>query len=952
MNIRLRPWIVLVPALIVVTALVLALRTSPSPISITPVTTPAAPVVEVVKPLVHAQNFRWGNAENSAAQDGTGFFDRERRQVFSARVAPQDRPYVIELLSRAILPEPGLAGAEALLNQNPQVKQTVYLQFPNHLDEPQREALTQAGIELISYVDGRAWTVRATAANLRIALQNGTARAAAAIDPRDKMNPEVFAKRVPAYAQPQLAGDGARFNIITMPGVQATDFPGLEVAQLPASVLGARFSVELSWDGVEAFAAADGIRYIGYATPPSESRDATLDDTSNVTDIRDSGLLLTGAGVKVAVREIGKPTVHEDLIGQLESIESTGETLASEIRHASAVSGVVVAKGVKAPAAKGVAPGAKVLNYALNDDPFGPSDIIDAAKRGARISNHSYGPAQLTVFGDYDPLSADTDTAIRQNDLIGFFAGNEETGGLFKHIDFYCGAKNTICVTMNNSTAHAGDDNPAVTPKESVSAFAEHGPMNDGRIKPDLTAFGDGITLIQGLGETYSSVGTSFSCPGVAGMTALLFEHFTKVAGRTPSGVLAKAILLNSATDVGLAGPDAKNGFGIANIEAAVNLVSARQTAQITPLAEGVAKTGSNTAFTLNVNNAAQLRVTLCWMDAPGNPAAAKALVNDLDLELVSPSGTTFFPFSLNAASPEVAATASAANTVDNVEQTVVATPENGAWTVRVKGTNVAVGPQPYALAVSGGTFALDVVPVLSASPSSGAAPLAVSFSTAGSSGTILKYDWDFGDGVTQSGADLATISHTYVTPGVYLATVTLNDTASAAIVIRVNKTAEPATVKSAKVTLSFKVPAGFEDDQISFSLKATGLLESKETVKTKLKSGAYRGVRMFVNLGGGENRVPEPVRVFSVELDDRAQARADNNSLKYNPKTGEVKVSVKAASLEDLFATLGLTRNTASAGRYSVPIEIETETAIYRAVVPFDYKVSIRAGMAKQVKQ
>ena len=46
-------------------------------------------------------------------------------------------------------------------------------------------------------------------------------------------------------------------------------------------------------------------------------------------------------------------------------------------------------------------------------------------------------------------------------------------------------------------------------------------PMQDGRVKPDLVAFGDMMTLIAGLNETTTSSGTSFSCPGVAGMAAL-----------------------------------------------------------------------------------------------------------------------------------------------------------------------------------------------------------------------------------------------------------------------------------------------------------------------------------------------------------------------------------------------------------------------------------------------
>jgi PKD repeat protein len=70
---------------------------------------------------------------------------------------------------------------------------------------------------------------------------------------------------------------------------------------------------------------------------------------------------------------------------------------------------------------------------------------------------------------------------------------------------------------------------------------------------------------------------------------------------------------------------------------------------------------------------------------------------------------------------------------------------------------------------------------VLSASPTSGTAPLAVSFDGSGSSdpdGTIASYAWTFGDGGTGSGA---TISHTYAAPGTYTASLTVTDNAGAA---------------------------------------------------------------------------------------------------------------------------------------------------------------------------
>ncbi len=61
--------------------------------------------------------------------------------------------------------------------------------------------------------------------------------------------------------------------------------------------------------------------------------------------------------------------------------------------------------------------------------------------------------------------------------------------------------------------------------------------------------------------------------------------------------------------------------------------------------------------------------------------------------------------------------------------------------------------------------------------PLSGTAPLAVAFSSAGSSdpdGDTLSYSWEFGDGTPNSTA--ANPSHTYTTPGTYTAKLTVSD--------------------------------------------------------------------------------------------------------------------------------------------------------------------------------
>lgn len=78
----------------------------------------------------------------------------------------------------------------------------------------------------------------------------------------------------------------------------------------------------------------------------------------------------------------------------------------------------------------------------------------------------------------------------------------------------------------------------------------------------------------------------------------------------------------------------------------------------------------------------------------------------------------------------------------------------------------------------------------ISATPTSGVAPLLVSFDASGSSdpnGDPLNYIWDFGDGNNDFGVSP---SHTYTTPGSYTATVTASDgdlTDNASIVITVS---------------------------------------------------------------------------------------------------------------------------------------------------------------------
>lgn len=79
---------------------------------------------------------------------------------------------------------------------------------------------------------------------------------------------------------------------------------------------------------------------------------------------------------------------------------------------------------------------------------------------------------------------------------------------------------------------------------------------------------------------------------------------------------------------------------------------------------------------------------------------------------------------------------------------------------------------------LSGCFFAPNTIPtaVINATPQQGAVPLNVSFSAASSfdpDGSIVQYEWDYGDHWTAEGM---TVAHTYTVPGTYTATLTVTD--------------------------------------------------------------------------------------------------------------------------------------------------------------------------------
>ncbi|HVG24052.1 MAG TPA: S8 family serine peptidase [Thermoanaerobaculia bacterium] len=243
----------------------------------------------------------------------------------------------------------------------------------------------------------------------------------------------------------------------------------------------------------------------------------------------------------------------------------------------------------------------------------------------------------------------------------------------------------------------------AINSDLSIIGFSSRGPAKDGRLKPDVVARGGNVLSTVPENSYVTLSGTSMSAPAVTGMAVLLTEQWRRTfGGANPHPAQLKALLIAGTDDIGPAGPDYTFGFGLVNAKTSADLI----------IADGGAgqrirnltfNKGANDQFEVPIVVDAQqnVRVVLNWADPAiaivGSDPTQKSLVNDLDLRVVDPSGTSWLPYTLDAKNVNAVATR-AANHVDNVEMVEIPAAAPGVYRIIARGTTVTQGPQDAVL--------------------------------------------------------------------------------------------------------------------------------------------------------------------------------------------------------------------------------------------------------------
>ncbi len=613
------------------------------------------------------------------------WFDEKAREEFVDSVAAADRPYVLDLRGRSLLP----GRADAIRFRGP-VKR-IYLQLADLPRDAERAELRRLGVELLEYVGSFTYVARVEEASFGAVRALSWLRGVAEVEPRDKLS-DTLARGLPA--EWAVAADGVvALTVRCHPDVSLAEASKALVAG-GAEVLSTswlhdqRLEARAPATALAALAAVDGVAHLAETAPPREGTNLTAAALSNADDLWGAPYGLSGTGVRVGIWDGGAvDAAHAEFGGRVTLVES-----GSASAHATHVAGTIGAAGVS-PSAHGMAAAALLYSWDYYGD-IASEQSSGRAAYGLSITNNSWGyVTDSSYYGKYTAYARELDALMHGTGLLVVkAAGNSGSG--YDTIDTASAAKHVIVV---GALSDAG----------AVASFSSRGPCDDGRVKPDVSANGVGLFSPVPGGGYASYSGTSMATPTTAGCLALIVQRHRAIHGSDPGPAMARALLCHTARDAGAAGPDYLYGYGIVDARAAVDLLDDDATPASRRIWSGtLAHLGQDDhAVSVSAGTPA-LKVTLAWVDPPGSTSAAKALVNDLDLLLVAPDGSPRFPWRLNPASPSAPALSDAPNTVDVVEQVVVASPAAGTWILRVRGAAVASGTQPYVLLVDGGSAA------------------------------------------------------------------------------------------------------------------------------------------------------------------------------------------------------------------------------------------------------
>jgi hypothetical protein len=584
------------------------------------------------------------------------------------------------------------------------------LQLDGPMTPERRAALEAAGVALGDYLPANAYIAELAGADPDAVAALGFVRWHAPFENAWKLSDEIAGFQPTTVERIQLEAQGRLALIVTLfegedPQAAADAvFGRIDSAQVfYAESLGGQGELSVAIDAadLDRLAEIPEVQFVENA-PEFTKRNSSVrwigqSNVINQTPVYDAGI--TGAGEVIAVVDGRIDQNHCSFSGGKIIAYNTS---AGSDDHGTHVAGTAAGNGGVDNDTRGMAYDANIVFDTIPS--FTDSAFYAVASQhhnqGARIHTNSWGDDGTTA---YNSLCRGIDRFMHdfEDSLILFAVTNTST---LRNPD---NSKNLLACGATSDT-----------PSQQLHCTGGVGPTADGRRKPEAYLPGCGILSSRWSTScsTVSLSGTSMATPAIAGTCALARQYYRE--GFYPSGLasapdaisptaaLVKATVLNSTVDMtGVTGyPSNLEGWGRVLLDNALYFDGDTRTLVVEDVrnADGLS-TGESADVLFDVSDTGEpLKVTLVWTEPPASASTGSgpAWINDLNLELIAPDGTTVYKGNVFAGGQSV--TGGAFDDRNNVEMALIDSPSIGSWTARITGAAVNQGPQGYALVATG----------------------------------------------------------------------------------------------------------------------------------------------------------------------------------------------------------------------------------------------------------
>lgn len=590
-------------------------------------------------------------------------------------------------LSGASLESPESFDEQQLRNSSYKGKYYCLIQF---FDIPTQAAISELnaqGIELGEYIPNYAYIARVP---IGIDFNKLKARSVSTIPNKYKLSKSLVSLGYPAHI---VEPNGLRVKITAFHGISSSElfqellFKGYYYSSIKENAV----ITVVPPSALLELAAHPAVMFIEPGSAPAKT-DGYVTGASNRTNVLTGGpgIGFDGSGVSMAIADDGSVS-HIDFKNRI-----TDFTSGNFGNHGDMTAGMSVGCGNLNPAATATASGSHLYLYQITDYPH----VIQAAQNYIHkrivVTSTSYSEE---CGGIYTSVTRDIDDQyFQQPQVLHFFsAGNngmDACSNKYGHVAHPSGR-----FFGNITGGRKSGKQPIAVGNldiyDNLIPTSSIGPAEDGRIKPDLVSNGQG-SYTTGPANSYRlGSGTSAAAPGAAGLAASLYQAYRLYHNNEdPPAALIKAILLNTAEDMGEKGPDYMFGWG------KPHGLRALQAIENHTYVEATINHAGKLTFPIEVPfGVRQLKVMLYWADPAGTPMAGKALVNDLDLSLKTPQNHTLLPWALSSF-PHLDSLSKPAfkgkDRLNNMEQVAVENPDMGKYWAEVHGFMAPKGPQTF----------------------------------------------------------------------------------------------------------------------------------------------------------------------------------------------------------------------------------------------------------------